>query len=315
MSTILESKKYKKKELHILFNYPSPIKSTGTRKSFQRKLSECCNWNTENCKTTEINVVEVYKQPLVTNFEHGNKGNKNAEGWNENSNSKFVGAVLLNKLSYFNRLEKNEFITIKTLSERCGFKTQSSETANSIYIEIKRNIEKLEKLKLIKIEKRYNAYINKNFVDISEERFNDFKETSKKVWSNLQLPQTKKFKSFYQFKALINDSYIQSIFLEELSKETSIEFVFESYKIETVENEENSEKLTDFAEMLLDEDITIQEKIFNYIDEKEEYFRLRFEEKQEKEQHNPTGFGKGFLFFTEKIYQRLYSATNNVAVF
>ena len=56
----LESRKYKKKELYSLFGYESPLRSTGSKKSFERKLTECCKWNTENCKTTEINVIEVY---------------------------------------------------------------------------------------------------------------------------------------------------------------------------------------------------------------------------------------------------------------
>jgi len=314
MSTILESKKYKKKELHILFNYQSPIKSTGTRKAFERKLSECCKWNIDDCNTTEINVIEVYKQPLETKFEHGNKGNKNAEGWNENSNSKFVGAVLVNKISFFNQLEKKDFLTVKTLSERCGFKTDNLETANSIYTEIRRNIEKLQILNLIKVEKRYTAYTNKNFALISKEEFKVFKEISQKVWNNLRIPQTKKFKSFYQFKSLINDAYVESIFLEELAKETSIEFVFESYKLETIENEENEERLAELADILLD-DIPIQEKIYNYIDEKEDYFKSKFKEKQKQEQHKPTGFGNGFIYFTQKMYQEVYAATNNVAVF
>lgn len=304
----------RKKEIYCLFGYEkAPV--GGSKKTFERKLTECCNWNTDSCKTTEINVIEIYKQPNETAFEHGLKGNTNNKGkvsWHENSNSKFVAEVLLNKIEYFQREDKNnnQFITIKTLAKRCGFETDDLETANNISKEIKRNINKLEKINLIKVEKKYNACQNKNFIEISEEDYLKFKEVSKKVWSSLDMLQTKKFRSFYQFKALINDSYIESVYLEELSKETSITYVFESYKLSLIESEENNEKIAEFTEMLFDDDMTVQEKIDEYITEKEEYFKQKAMEKQEENKYTPSGFGDGFLWYTKTL-----ATANNAVVF
>lgn len=312
---ILESKKYKKKELYPLFGYKkAPV--GGSKKTFERKLSECCNWNTQNCKTTEINVIEVYKQPNETKFEHGLKGNKNNKGkvsWHDNSNSKFVAAVLLNKIEYFSRNNKlkNQFVTIKTLSNRCGFKTNCNATANSLSIEIKRNIDKLEKLNIIEVERKYNAKVGNSFIQISEDEYLQFKNISKKVWKSLNEPIIEKFHTFYQFITIAGDNqYIKSLYYEVLSKETNIEFVFKSYRFSLILNEDNEDIITDLGDMIFDDDITVQDKINNFVEEKEDYFKEKQIEIQEKNKYIPSGFGTGFFWYTKSL-----ATTKNVVVF
>lgn len=288
----LESRKYKKKELYSLFGYESPLRSTGSKKSFERKLTECCKWNTENCKTTEINVIEVYKQPNETKFEHGLKGNVNAQGWNNNSSSKFVASVFLNKLEYFSRNNKlkNQFVTIKTLSDRCGFQTACNATANSLSIEIKRNIDKLEKLNIIKVDRKYNAKVGNSFIEVSKDEYLKFKNISKKVWKSLNEPVVEKFHTFHQFTSICSDNqYINSLYYESLSKETDIEFVFESYRFSLIINEDNEDIITDLADMIYDDYITVQDKINSFVEEKEDYFKEKQIEMQEKNKYIPSG--------------------------
>ena len=312
----LESRKYKKKELYSLFGYESPLRSTGSKKTFERKLSECCKWNTENCKTTEINVIEVYKQPNETKFEHGLKGNKNNKGkvsWHDNSNSKFVAEVLLNKIEYFSRNDKlkNQFVTIKTLSNRCGFQTDCNATANSLSIEIKRNLDKLEKLNIIKVDRKYNAKVGNSFIEISEEEYLKFKNISKRVWKNLNEPIVKKFHTFYQFTSICSDNqYIKSLYYEALSKETNIEFVFESYRFSLIINEDNQDIIIDLSDMIFDDYITVQDKIDNFVEEKENYFKEKQIEMQEKNKYIPSGFGTGFFWYTKSL-----ATAKNVVVF
>ncbi|RII36785.1 hypothetical protein D2A34_05225 [Clostridium chromiireducens] len=311
----------KKKQIYPLLGYEkAPV--GGSKKTFERKLSECVKWNTDGCKTTEINIVEIYKQPNDTTFEHGLKGNTNGCGnkgklyWNNNSNSKFVGAVLLNKIEYFENNDKikNQFVTIKTLSERCGFKTNDTETANSLSIEIKRNIAKLEKLGVVKVERKYNAKVGKAFIEIAEDEYLKFKEVSKKVWKNLNEPVVESFHTFYQFINLVGDTdnnqYIKSLYYEVLAKETDIWFVFETYKLSVITNENNAEIITELTDMLLDEDITIQEKINNYVEDKEDYFLEKRISMQEENKYTPSGFGKGFLWYTKTL-----ATANNAVVF
>lgn len=312
----LESRKYKKKELCQLFGYDSPIRSTGSRKAFQRKLSQCCKWNTKNCKTTEINIIEVYRQPNETVFEHGLNGKQNKLGkvhWQENSNSKFVAAVLLNKIDYFNRNDKlkNQFVTIKTLLDRCGFQTDCNETANSLSIQIKRNIDKLEKLNIIKVERKYNAKVNNSFIQISENEYLKFKNISKKVWKSLNEPVVEKFHTFYQFASICNDNqYIKSLYYESLSKETNIEFVFESYRFSLILNEDNAKIILDLDDMIFDDYITVKDKINNFVEETEDYFKEKQIEMQEKNKYIPSGFGTGFFWYTKSL-----STAKNVVVF
>lgn len=311
----LELRKYKKKELYPLFGYKkAPV--GGSKKAFERKLTECCKWNTENCKTTEINVIEVYKQPNETKFEHGLKGNKNNKGkvsWHNNSNSKFIAAVLLNKIGYFENTNKNknQFISIKALSERCGFKTNCNATANSLSIEIKRNIDKLEKLNIIKVERKYTAKVGNSFIQVSENEYLKFKNISKKVWKSLNEPVVENFYTFYQFASICSDNqYINSLYYEALSKETNIKFVFESYKFSLILNEDNEDIITDLDDIIFDDDITVQDKIDSFVEEKEDYFKEKQIEMQEKNKYIPSGFGTGFFWYTKSL-----ATAKNVVVF
>lgn len=302
----LESRKYKKKELYQLFGYEK-TPTGGTKKAFERKLTECCKWNTENCKTTEINIIEVYRQPNETVFEHGLKGNTNNKGkvsWHDGSNSKFVAAVLLNKIEYFQNNDKikNQFVTIKTLSKRCGFKTNDTETANSLSIEIKRNIAKLEKLGVVKVERKYNAKVGRKFIEISEDEYFKFKDVSKKVWKNLNEPIIEKFHTYFQFISLVGEnSYISTIYNEALAKKTDILFVFETYKLSIINSDDNIDIITDLLDMILDEDEPIQDKINNYIEDKEEYFKEKHIKQQEENIYIPSGFGKSLIWYTKAL--------------
>lgn len=320
----LESRKYKKKELYPLFGYEK-APTGGSKKTFENKLTECCKWNTANCKTTEINVIEVYKQPLETEFKHGNTGNTHKLGkihWQEKSNSQFNAAILLNKIEWLTN-KKNDFVTIGVLAKKCGLVSDNVQAQNHINTEIIRNISKLEKLNLIKVQVKYNANSNGKLTEISEKQYNEFKKLSSNTWKKCGGKLAKSFNSFYQFYNVFSDNlYKNSIikeYIDELKKETSYIYVFKTYKLEFNFNadEKTIELAVKLNELLLDDEFTVTDKIENYVIEIEEHYEakekeIKLKKKEERKEKliKPTGFGTGFKYL---IIDDFYGFKNEIS--